>query len=239
MKQIVTDYPETVVAKNALAWLPYLLKAMKGDPEGLYAFLEEIEHENLEDTKIETKAIMKTSEKEYAEAISLYEEIINDPPNDYKQLIAELDGAFCYYKLVTSGERNLPDNCKRKPKDFGEYSQIKQEIQTQLLLGNENNNQENQILSIPVLNSNYPNPFNPETTISFSIPEESNVELTIFNIKGQKVKTLINSSLDKGNHSIIWNGKNEHNKSVASGVYFYKFDVNDKTKSIKKCLMLK
>ncbi|MDA3812760.1 MAG: T9SS type A sorting domain-containing protein [Candidatus Cloacimonetes bacterium] len=85
----------------------------------------------------------------------------------------------------------------------------------------------------------YPNPFNPETTISFSIPEDSNVELTIFNIRGQMVKTLVNSNLDKGNHSIIWNGDNESIEPVSSGVYFYKLIVNGKSESVKKCLLLK
>ncbi len=87
--------------------------------------------------------------------------------------------------------------------------------------------------------SNYPNPFNPQTTIKFSIPEESKVKLTIYNIRGQRVKTLVNDDMEKGIHEIIWVGKNDNNKSVASGVYFYKFDVNDKMKSVKKCLMLK
>jgi len=86
---------------------------------------------------------------------------------------------------------------------------------------------------------NNPNPFNPETTISYSIPDNSNVELSIYNIKGQKVRTLVKDSIERGNHSIIWKGKNDSENSVSSGVYFYKLDVNGKTKSVKKCLMLK
>ncbi|MDP8203301.1 MAG: T9SS type A sorting domain-containing protein, partial [Candidatus Tenebribacter mawsonii] len=239
MKQIVNDYPDTYIAKNALAWLPYLNRAICGDTEELYAFIEEIENENLNDTKTEAKAILKMSDKEYEEAISLYEEIINNPPNEYKQLIAELDEAFCYYKLVSSGGRNLPKNCKRKPNNFAEYSQIKQEIQTQLLFGNESDEQDNHIPSIPVLNNNYPNPFNPTTTISFSIPEECKVELSVYNIKGQKVKTLSNNNFNKGNHSVVWSGVDESGKSVGSGVYFYKLNVNGKSESVKKCLLLK
>lgn len=69
--------------------------------------------------------------------------------------------------------------------------------------------------------SNYPNPFNPTTTISFSIPEESNVELSIYNIKGQKIKTLANDRYSIGEHSIIWNGEDASGKKVSSGIYFY------------------
>ncbi|MEA2095568.1 MAG: chitobiase/beta-hexosaminidase C-terminal domain-containing protein [Candidatus Cloacimonadota bacterium] len=90
-----------------------------------------------------------------------------------------------------------------------------------------------------ILNQNYPNPFNPQTTITFLIMIESNIELTIYNIKGQKVKTLINEIIPVGDHSVIWNGVDEVGKSVSSGVYFYKLIVNKKTEDVKKCLLLK
>jgi len=93
--------------------------------------------------------------------------------------------------------------------------------------------------SIYDLKQNYPNPFNPTTTINFSIQSNTKVELTIYNIKGQKIKTLVNSNFEKGNHSIIWKGINDSGNSVSSGVYFYKLAVNGKTKAVKKCLMLK
>jgi len=86
---------------------------------------------------------------------------------------------------------------------------------------------------------NYPNPFNPTTTIEFSIQNDSKVELTIFNIKGQKIKTLTHDEFTKGNHSIVWNGDDESNKSVSSGLYLYKLNVNGKIKAVKKCLLLK
>ena len=87
--------------------------------------------------------------------------------------------------------------------------------------------------------SNYPNPFNPTTTISFSISNDSNVELSIFNIKGQKTKALTNNEFTKGSHSVIWNGNDASGKKVGSGVYLYKLNVNDKTELVKKCLLLK
>ena len=87
--------------------------------------------------------------------------------------------------------------------------------------------------------SNYPNPFNPTTSISFNLPEDSLVKLEIYNIKGQKVRTLVNDQLERGIHDVIWNGRNENNKSVASGVYFYRLNVNKKTEKVKKMLLLK
>ncbi len=87
--------------------------------------------------------------------------------------------------------------------------------------------------------SNYPNPFNPSTTISFSILNDSKINLSIYNIKGQVVKTLIDENLDRDYYNINWNGNNKKNESVSSGVYFYKLNVNGKTKSVKKCILMK
>ena len=87
--------------------------------------------------------------------------------------------------------------------------------------------------------SNYPNPFNPTTTIEFSIHNDSNIDLSIFNIKGQKIKTLANNDFTKGSHSVVWNGIDELNDPVSSGVYLYKLKINDKTEAVKKCLLLK
>jgi len=87
--------------------------------------------------------------------------------------------------------------------------------------------------------SNHPNPFNPTTTIEFSIRNDYSINLSIYNIKGQKIKTLANNEFIKGNHSIIWNGDDEFNKPVSSGVYLYNLKVNGKTETVKKCLLLK
>ena len=87
------------------------------------------------------------------------------------------------------------------------------------------------------LNSNFPNPFNPTTTISFSLKETGNVKIEIFNIRGQKVKTLINGLLPAKNHQIVWNGKDDKGKSVSSGIYFYKMKSANYTASRKMILM--
>jgi len=87
--------------------------------------------------------------------------------------------------------------------------------------------------------NNYPNPFNPTTTIQFSILLESHVDLSIYNVKGQKIKTVIQNDITKGSHSIIWNGNDDNGKTVSSGIYYYKLNVNGKTEAVKKCLLLK
>ena len=94
------------------------------------------------------------------------------------------------------------------------------------------------LVDATILNSNYPNPFNPETTISFSVVQTSSlVNLEIFNLKGQKIKTLVNEVLSAGSHSIVWNGTDEKGKSVASGVYLYKMKTGNYVSSKKMILM--
>lgn len=86
--------------------------------------------------------------------------------------------------------------------------------------------------------SNYPNPFNPSTTISFSLAQESDVELSVFNITGQRVKTLLNGMRETGEHSVIWDGRDESGQTVSSGIYFYRIKTDEFSKT-RKMLMMK
>ncbi len=171
---------------------------------------------------------------------------IEDPITPVDSLFAVMELESIYYlsssgggrsNVMTSYPQHEPEDCKQLQKWHEDHWN---EISALLGIGEKIENEINQnIPLVPVLNGNYPNPFNPETKIAFSIPEDSKVNLTIYNIKGQKVKTLVNDQLEKGFHEIIWNSKDNNGKSVASGVYFYKFDVNSKTKGVKKMLLLK
>ncbi|PID30903.1 MAG: hypothetical protein CR982_00625 [Candidatus Cloacimonadota bacterium] len=80
---------------------------------------------------------------------------------------------------------------------------------------------------------NYPNPFNPTTTISFTIPTDSDVELQVYNTKGEMIKHLLNSSMKKGNHSIKFDGS-----SLSSGVYYYTLIVGNE-KCVRKMMLIK
>ena len=92
----------------------------------------------------------------------------------------------------------------------------------------------------PILNQNYPNPFNPVTNISFSLPQDSKVDLNIYNIRGQKVRVLANAEFrTKGWQNIQWNGTDENGKKAGSGIYFYKLEVDNSTVDVKKCILLK
>jgi hypothetical protein len=77
------------------------------------------------------------------------------------------------------------------------------------------------------LSQNYPNPFNPTTRLSFSLPRSLNVRLEVFNLLGQKVKTLIDQHLSAGRHSVEWDGTDDSRNAVASGIYLYRMRAGD------------
>ena len=88
------------------------------------------------------------------------------------------------------------------------------------------------------LSQNYPNPFNASTNIKFSLPNQGNVKIDIYNILGQKVRTLVNGNKPTGSYNYKWNGKNDHGVDVASGIYIYRMKSENYIK-IKKMTLLK
>lgn len=88
------------------------------------------------------------------------------------------------------------------------------------------------------LRQNYPNPFNPSTIIKFDLPTTSNVKLEIFNLLGQRVRTLVNERINAGYNSVNWDGKNDFGKQVSSGIYIYKIQAENFIQS-KKMVFLK
>ncbi len=88
------------------------------------------------------------------------------------------------------------------------------------------------------LKQNYPNPFNPTTTIAFTLPFSERVRLEIFNILGQKVRTLINTQMDYGKHQVVWDGKNQQGMVVPSGIYIYRLKT-DHFNATKRMVLLR
>ncbi len=89
------------------------------------------------------------------------------------------------------------------------------------------------------LGQNFPNPFNPDTTIPFRVDRRGKVELRIFDINGKLIETLINEKMDFGEHRVTWNGKDENGISLPSGVYFYKITVDNEFSEIKRMALVK
>jgi sugar lactone lactonase YvrE len=139
-------------------------------------------------------------------------------------------------ELISSGHNepaglgyNTRDNILAVP-NYGSHS-----IDYIFINPNSINNDQNNFVNIFRLYHNFPNPFNPKTTISYYLPKTDIVNLSIYNLQGQKIKTL-ESNIRKsfGNHSVIWDGTNEFNKRVSSGYYLYRIETtkSSKTKSM-------
>lgn len=225
-------------------------KKSNGNMSALNQYYDSLSQSCLDDTVfyLLSRNLALDCEKEmelYDEVLMQYSDILDLPLNEVDSIFTQINVMNTLLEIEEIGRsticlENFPENIRRlNPKNVQEF-----QIESQNLLGNlfgvSGEELTNETLpAYATLNGNYPNPFNPTTSISFSIPNESKVSLDVYNIKGQKVKTLVNNDLGIGNHSIVWNGVDESGKSVSSGVYFYKLSVNGKSKAVKKCLMLK
>ena len=99
------------------------------------------------------------------------------------------------------------------------------------------------VVFVTGLKGNFPNPFNPETRIQFSIgnvgnvKNVENVKIEVFNLRGQKVRSLVNEYLPAGEHSVTWDGRDENGRNVSSGVYFYRMRAGEYTETRRMVLM--
>jgi len=96
--------------------------------------------------------------------------------------------------------------------------------------------EETEIAAAPTtyeLDNNYPNPFNPTTTINFQVPQDGHVTLTVYNMVGQKVATLVNGNVSAGYHSVVWDAATH-----PSGIYLYRIEAGD-FMQIKRMVLLK
>ena len=87
------------------------------------------------------------------------------------------------------------------------------------------------------LSQNFPNPFNPSTTISYTVPRASHVSLIVYNLLGQRIATLVDNLVAPGRYEIEWNGRDENGVSVSSGIYFYNLGAGEYSETLKMVLM--
>jgi hypothetical protein len=94
-----------------------------------------------------------------------------------------------------------------------------------------------EVPKVNTLSQNFPNPFNPTTTIKFGLRSKSNVSIKIYDVAGRLVKTLVNEMREAGRYEVTWDGTNNHNSTVASGVYFYKMNTKEFEQTKKMVLL--
>ncbi len=178
-------------------------------------------------------------------AMDYLENIIESPSSEIDSLMAYID--LMNLDLLTGNQDSLRkatsffiDNSTVYSIDHFEHKRNNL-IDNMLNLDVDDNMQDEYLASIveAKFSGNYPNPFNPETAISYTLPKQGNVQISIYNIKGQKVKTLVKNNSDAGRYTIVWNGKDTNEREVASGVYLYRLEFNGKNVDVKKCILMK
>jgi hypothetical protein len=187
------------------------------------------------------KAFTCLEKKDYQGAANIISYRISNPISDIDSLNAVMDLEIVYL------QRELDDSKRPLSYSFDQYhyptlSTFETEHQkhwNQLqTLYNQNNEPNNSVPTAVILSRNYPNPFNPSTTISYSLKDDAKVVLEVYNIKGQLVKTLAGGLMSKGKHSIVWEGKDNAGTQCASGIYLYKLRTGN-TSITRKMMLLK
>ena len=148
------------------------------------------------------------------------EEIVTQPISNDTQPHFFIEDDAIY--LSWAHAVNYPDN----------HDVYFQKFSEEVNLNNDNSTE------LPIKLYCYPNPFNPVINISFALKKQQKIKVSIYNLKGERIKILCNRIYNIGNHSVNWNGTDSNNKKVSSGVYFYKF-TTDEMNVIKKLMLLK
>lgn len=179
--------------------------------------------------------------KDYQSAINLLQVRLDNPESEIDSLLAVMDLEIVLH-LAAMNETKQPITTKYTQYVYPSRSVFSSKHSEQWnLLRELYDREENDQAPIPLtaqISANYPNPFNPSTTIEFSIPQTGQVNLCIYNIRGQRVKNLQNSVMERGYHRVVWDGRDTNNCNVASGIYFIKLESGGKT-SIRKAMLLK
>jgi len=243
---LIQLYPEEVVAINALdrKFNSYKLAGL----DFLYLrneFLDlSVNHSNANVRKraknLSVSCLMEL--EQFSNAIREYDTLIINSQNFVDSLYAETDKALAVLKqsghllAKSTGTSVTPKFFKHAIEKSENYRN-----KTENLLAQRFTSFKKSKGVLPIkfaLYQNYPNPFNPVTTIKFDLPKRTEVKLIIYNILGQEIITLLNENKDSGRFEVKWNGRNNANSSVASGLYILKIITNNFTKS-KKMLLLR
>lgn len=244
LKYLISEFPDSPYLKPASVHL-YALEQDKEALKDYYNNTPNLQFNDIASTIEYLSAHCDIKLGSYDEAINWLQDQLNSNvlPSDslmyvmdlaYIQLLQEKD-------LPKNNDNNIEINLAMK-KMYQKYNDVVKECINALKKQeyDYDDNYSTFVESSPrtVLSANYPNPFNPETQIDFMINAKDIVKLEIFNLKGQKIKTLLNETLNQGKHTVLWNGTNNRDKQVASGIYFYKLTTSNKSLT-KKMILIK
>ncbi|MCD4650224.1 MAG: T9SS type A sorting domain-containing protein [Candidatus Cloacimonetes bacterium] len=144
---------------------------------------------------------------------------------------------YTFSDITLRGEYQFPEIIKDILEPGDGYCYLVGENNLYRITNIEVANDENKVPVQSLNLSNYPNPFNPETTFSYNLAKPSKVFFNIYNVKGQLVRELVNENQQTGSFEILWNGTDSNGKAVGSGVYLYKLETNNQIQTGKAVLL--
>jgi len=227
-KEIIEKYPDSSASFFALGLLWQASKV--NDLESYKTFLKDL---GIKKSKKELYGVAEIIESGFNKSDRFVK--LNQIMNKYKKTktaeYAYLD-LFMYYAfelndkikaketgdLITSSFPNTPAAMM-----INQLAEINNRLMAKKATTSEASNSDNELPTEYELLGNYPNPFNPSTTISYALPLQSSVEINIFDIMGRLVRTFELNGQSAGYQNVLWNGRNENNEQVASGIYLYRF----------------
>ncbi len=193
----------------------------------------------------------------YNAAMQLYNRIINEYPNSYAAINAMFEKFSAALNFAGDKELAAQILSNIQSLNLNEEEFLARIEMSEHLLANNSDNLEkfvsgegdpgSEINNVPneyLLLGNYPNPFNPSTTISYALLYQSSVDLVIYDIMGREIKSFNISSQSSGYQNILWDGTNENGNSIASGIYLYRISIksldnNEVFAKTAKLMMLK
>ncbi len=250
-KQLYTDIvltdPQSVEAIQSLGRLNSIYASAPGQFSELHGIYDSYFASCTDSVYVELasskRVMLDRFDRLYLKALGFYEERLTACDSEMDSLFCLLDIAYTVEEMLNDDQgKSAPEVNYTKHglqiRSLTEARQTIDQLWEQIMARSETPSE----LMVPVPTkldiSNYPNPFNPSTTISFAVPKQGNVKLSIYNIKGQKVRELLNERMGRGFHKVVWDGTDLRRSPVASGMYFVVLEV-DKAKKAKKIMLMK
>ena len=241
LKKVVENHPDQISAKLALphvATLYWILNEKQNGLSYLDGLKNKAELNMLKPYLLKTQITYALQNNDVDSALTISDQFLTDYPQHemaavvlygkgiiYKHLLKNITQAnaifnqvisqYPEHRIATSARYELGQTLKNQPKEGSEVTVEITEFTVQ----------------------NYPNPFNPETIIQYSLPKAGRVVLTIYDILGREVRTLIDEEKPTGSHTILWDGKDQSGRISASGLYIYQIRFRDQVLTRKMLLM--
>jgi hypothetical protein len=236
-EELIVTYPDEIYALTAMKEIFHVHYLMEADFAELQTYYQGfLDSENIPLSKLADYLanLCNIQLEDYQPAITWFENQIDNPDVISDSLYATIDLSYlCLNIQDKSGY--IFEYPKLIPESREAFIAERYEILHSLMHDTESYG------TAPIPNkltmSNYPNPFNPSTTIRFGLPHETMCKIEIYNIRGQRVKTLMNEMRPAGYQSVLWNGADQTGKSVSSGVYFYRLEAAGKCITHKMLLL--